>query len=149
MAKHSVQTLISVTRLRRGHLAWQHDPSVSTCQVSGSSSHMPTYSFARIFLISPASLPGPLERRVLSSPVLTRPPATQGGPTGPDQLRRRRKTWATIPLSLQEGQKKSVGSCRYKGRRARAYKRASEQTPALKQLLPPRGVAQGSGNPVP
>ena len=52
VAKHSVQTFISVTRLRRGRLEWQHVPSVSTCEDSGRSSHMSTYSFASIFLVS-------------------------------------------------------------------------------------------------
>ena len=48
IAKHSVQTFMSVTRLRRGRLAWQQEPSVSICHDSGRSSHISTYSFPTI-----------------------------------------------------------------------------------------------------
>ena len=52
VAKHSVQKCTSVTRLRRCRLVWQQEPYISTCQVSGRSSQISTYSFATIFLIS-------------------------------------------------------------------------------------------------
>ena len=51
VAKHSVHTLMSVTRLRRGRFEWQHEPSVSSCHVSGKSSQISIYSI-RIFLVS-------------------------------------------------------------------------------------------------
>ena len=162
VAKHSVQTLISVTRLRRGRLAWQHDPSVSTCQVSGSSSHMSTYSFVIIFLISLGGTepkPGKSPRTAGAPGVVGAGVDTTAGhagradgpeaapPPAEDMANMGNKT--SEPARGAKQKKRSVGSCRYKGRRARACKRASGQKPALKQLLPPRGVAQGSGNPVP
>ena len=49
---HSDQTFMSVTRLRRSRLAWQHKPSVSTSQISGTSSQILTYSFTTILKIS-------------------------------------------------------------------------------------------------
>jgi hypothetical protein len=49
VAKHSVHTFISVSKLRRGRLAWQQVPSVSTCHVSGRSSQISTNSFPTIF----------------------------------------------------------------------------------------------------
>ena len=52
VAKHSVHTLMSVTRPRRGRFVWQHVPSVSTRHDSGRSSPISMYSFAVIFLMS-------------------------------------------------------------------------------------------------
>ena len=52
VAKHSVQMLMSVTRLRRGHFDWQHVFSISSCQDSGKSSQISTYSFTMILFIS-------------------------------------------------------------------------------------------------
>ena len=65
VAKHSVQTLISVTRLRRGRFVLQHAlPSASTSHASGSSSHISTYEPLMIFFMSLGGIaanPGILE----------------------------------------------------------------------------------------
>ena len=49
VAKHSLRTFISVTRMRRGCFVLQQEPSACTCQDSGKNSPMTTYSFETIF----------------------------------------------------------------------------------------------------
>ena len=147
---------MSVTRLRRGRLEWQQEPSVSTCQVSGSSSHISTYSLARIFLISL----GGTEPKPGNSPRATGAPGgveagddTTDGHTGPAE----EPGVVSVPAEgMVKRGSEAAEPARRQRRSAPADGKQGATCPSVcscgQRPVPawdPPGVPRGNGSPVP